>query len=110
MKNRLRYLRACLSFIRSYPGLNLTLLHGVRDSEDLYYQDELSAFRYLPCVSGGAVAEPTRVTDRLRTETWDPECHFYLCGAYAMIVDAQEVLAECGFDGTSVFHEAYYYS
>ena len=102
-------LAPCLSFLRSYPDLDLTVLHGVRDEEDLYYREEFGEVRYFPCVSRGS-GTPRRVTDRVQAEAWSPECHFYLCGAYEMIVDVQAILAEQGFDATAVFHEAYYYS
>lgn len=102
-------LAPCLSFLRAHPSLDLTVLHGVREEEDLYYREEFGGVRYIPCVSRDA-GTPRRVTDVLQSEAWNPACHFYLCGAYEMIVDVQAILAKQGFDATAVFHEAYYYS
>jgi ferredoxin--NADP+ reductase len=100
----------CRSFVRSRPGLDITLLHGVRRAEDLFYKEEFAAVAYHPCVSGErGFGFEGRVTDYLRRNPVDPASHFYLCGANEMFYDARDVLEEQLVPATSIFTEAYYY-
>lgn len=100
----------CLSFLRAYPELDLTVIHGVRDDEDLFYAGELSRHTYFPCVSRSERPEIRRhVTDLLSGRTFAPAAHYYLCGAYEMIYDAMEILIDRGVDRASIFQEPYYY-
>lgn len=101
----------CRAYIRTHPELDLTLIHGVRLAEDLFYRKEFERYDYRPCVTG----EPGcgyrgRVTDYLRGG-FDirPDAHYYLCGAYEMIYDVQALLTESGVDPARVFIEGYYY-
>lgn len=98
------------SFARTFPGLDLTVLHGVRTAEDLFYRDDFAPFRYMPCVS----SEETngfrgRVTDRARGLTFQAGAHFYLCGANEMFYEMRDVLREQGVPADRIFTEAYYY-
>lgn len=98
----------CRAYARSHPGLDLTILHGVRDREDLFYRDEFTGFLYHSCVSSES-ANPRRVTDLLRTLPLPPRAHYYLCGAYEMIFEVSSLLAERDVPPTCIFTEAYYY-
>ena len=102
-------LAPCLSYVRSYPALRATVLHGVRRREELVYRGEFASCRYIPCVSQEATDGPRYVTEALAALQLEPDAHVYLCGAYAMIVDAQAILTERGVSGACVFQEAYYY-
>lgn len=105
-------LAPCRSYLRTYPGLNLTLFHGVRYAEDLFYRDEFSTIAYRPCVSRHQEAYHAtagRVTDLARLTDFPADSHFYLCGANEMIYEMQEILHERGVDPARVFTEAYYY-
>lgn len=102
----------CRAYLRTHPGLNLALFHGVRYAEDLYYRDEFAAIAYRPCVSqqGESRGFTTgRVTDLARLADFPANSHFYLCGANEMIYEMQEILHERGVDPSCVFTEAYYY-
>jgi ferredoxin--NADP+ reductase len=102
----------CRAFLRSYPDLAITLFHGVRYAEDLFYREEFSKIAYRPCVSrqGEALQHtPGRITDLARIAEFTADSHFYLCGANEMIYEMQEILGERDFDNSSVFTEAYYY-
>jgi NAD(P)H-flavin reductase len=102
----------CRAYLRSFAGLDLTLVHGVRREEDLFYREEFSAITYQPCLT----AEPGvsgvfhgRVTDYAREHSFPPDSHFYLCGANEMIYEMQEILSARGVAKEQVFTEAYYY-
>ncbi len=100
----------CRSFSRSNPGLNLSILHGVRRAEDLFYRDELSRHAYYPCASAEEVnGFKGRVTDFFRQ--WSPPdgAHFYLCGANEMFYEMRDLLTARGVPGANIFTEAYYY-
>lgn len=98
------------SFLRSHPGLNLTLVHGVREEADLFYRGEFGGIDYRPCVSGGA--PPLfhgRVTGLAAAMDLPAGAHYYLCGANEMFYDMRDVLAARGVPPEHVFTEAYYY-
>lgn len=100
----------CRSYVRSHPDLDLTVLHGVRTQQDLFYADEFSPYTFHPCVSRGAPGTFTgRVTERLAGVSLPAEAHYYLCGAYEMIFDVSNLLQERGVDPGDIFTEAYYY-
>lgn len=105
-------LAPCRAYIRSHTSLDITLYHGVRKIEDLYYRQEFSSIKYQPCISGEksqAGMIDGRVTDLARAKSWPVDAHYYLCGANEMIYEMQEILEAAGVPRTSVFTEAYYY-
>lgn len=101
----------CRSYLRTYPDLNLTVLHGVRTMEDLFYREEFSGVSYHPCLS----ADPRagffhgRVTDFSRSFIFPPDAHFYLCGANEMFYEMRDLLSARGIHPAALFTEAYYY-
>lgn len=100
----------CRSYVRSHQGLNLSVVHGVRHTEDLFYREEFATHGYQACVSG----EPSeafhgRVTDYFRRIDIDANAHFYLCGANEMFYEMRDVLEVRGVPPASIFTEAYYY-
>jgi ferredoxin/flavodoxin---NADP+ reductase len=98
------------AYRRSHPGLDLTLIHGVRYGEDLFYRDEFAPDRYFPCVSGEAGPWfRGRLTEFFRSFECDPASHFYLCGANEMVFDMHSLLKDRGVDDACIFTEAYYY-
>lgn len=100
----------CRSFVRTHPDLHLTLLHGVRIAEDLFYRDEFAGRPYFPCLSADErVGFHGRVTDFSRTFTFPDHAHYYLCGANEMFYEMRDVLKERGVPTSSIFTEAYYY-
>lgn len=102
----------CRAYLRTHPELNLTLFHGVRFAEDLYYREEFKSIAYHPCVSREPPAPGIsngRVTDLARATSFPPDSHFYLCGANEMIYEMQEILQERGVAPEAIFTEAYYY-
>ncbi len=100
----------CRAFVRSHPGLALTLLHGVRFPEDLYFKEEWSEVRYLPACSREPLDGVTcRLMERLRDLPLPEGLHAYLCGANEMIYETEELLLSRGVPPTCIFKEPYYY-
>jgi len=100
------------AFLRSHPQLNLTLIHGVRIEQDLFYRGEFQSVSYVPCLTQDPVAQAVfhgRVTDFARQHEFPANSHYYLCGANEMIYEMQEILGQRGVDRNCIFTEAYYY-
>lgn len=100
----------CRAYVRTHAGLDLTVLHGVRRAEDLFYREDFAGRPYHPCTS--AEAGPGyhgRVTDLSRTLAFPAGSHFYLCGANEMFYDMRDLLRARGVDSGCIFTEAYYY-
>lgn len=98
------------AFLRSHPHISMTLLHGVRTPEDLYFQEEFTGIDYRPFCS----REPlngicSRLTESLHTLPLPDKVQVYLCGANEMIYEAEELLKNRGVDESDLFHEPYYY-
>jgi ferredoxin-NADP reductase len=100
-----------LSFVRSHPGLDLTVLQGARTAEDLFFREEFSAATYHACVSRapGPGHFPGRVTARLESLTFPEDAHYYLCGANDMILAVRRQLKARGVKDACIFSEAYYF-
>ncbi len=100
----------CRAYLRTHPTLNLTLLHGVRHPEDLYFREEFERAGYHPHCSRTRLAEAAeRITDTLKTMELPENAHVYLCGANEMIYEAEEILSNRGVAFEHIFHEPYYY-
>jgi ferredoxin--NADP+ reductase/benzoate/toluate 1,2-dioxygenase reductase subunit len=97
------------SFLRSYPDLRHTLLHGVRYREDLVGSGEVLLDGYVPCVSrerGGWFHG--RVTDYLREYPPAPGTLCYFCGNCDMIYDGFEILMRSGIPRSDLYAEVYF--
>ena len=100
----------CRSYLRTHPDLHLTVIHGVRAAEDLFYRDEFAGVPYHPCVSsGGEGVFAGRVTDFCRGAPLPDGALFHLCGANGMFYDMRDVLSARGIPPGDIFTEAYYY-
>lgn len=101
----------CRAYLRTHPDLNLTLLHGVRTAEDLFYREEFAGRPYFPCLTADdRLGFKGRVTDFSRSIAFPPDAHFYLCGANEMFYEMRDLLAERGVSPSVLFTEAYYYT
>ncbi len=100
----------CRAYIRTHPDLDLTLIHGVRKEDDLFYRSEFERYAYHPCLTSESGAFfHGRVTDFLAPRALPREAQYYLCGAYEMIYDVQAMLLDKGIDPSHIFVEGYYY-
>jgi len=97
------------SIVRTYPGIDYQLIHGVRYAEEAYDSHEYENSRYVLCTSReNKGAYHGRLTGYLKTCTFAPETHFDLCGNSNMIFDALEILREKGFDRDQIHCEVYF--
>ena len=100
----------CRAFLRSHPQLELTLFHGVKVAQDLYFREEFSNINYHPfCSQETLNGHMGRLTEALKTHPLPHNADVYLCGANEMIYEAEEILQERGVKKDRIFHEPYYY-
>ena len=100
-----------LSMVRAAtPGL--TLLHGVRTPDELFYRRELehAVARYVPCLS----RQSSPGCSSMRVTGWAAaglapgiEMDFYLCGSRRMVRD-MTLLVDERFAGSRVYTEIFY--
>lgn len=99
-----------VAYARTFPKLDLTIVHGSSREEDLFYREAFSGYSYYPCVSSVPVEGFCgRVTRRLERLELDENAHYYLCGANEMIYEVQDLLADRQVPAAHVFTEPYYY-
>lgn len=97
------------SFIKTYPGLDYVLLHGVANSSEAYGIKEYSRERYKLCTTKDDKGDfKGRVTDFLIKHRLDPNMLVYLCGNSNMIYDSFEILQTKGFLREQLYTEAYF--
>jgi ferredoxin-NADP reductase len=93
-----------------------TLLHGVRTSNELYYQHVFDgiADRYLVCLSGEAAPESPaqgafagKLTRFIKNHLARRAYDFYLCGRQEMVRDVT-LLADERFAGSHIFTEVFF--
>ena len=97
------------SFVRSFPGINYTLIHGVRYNNEAYERNDYDPRRYILCTSrednGG---HKGRVTKFLPGHKVDADMLFYLCGNNNMIYEVYHILRNKGIPDENIYTEVYF--
>ena len=97
------------SFVRSFPGLDYTLLHGVRQADEAYDRSHYDRDKYVLCTSRSKEGEfHGRVTDYLKANEVSPDTVCYLCGNVEMIHDAYDILLDKGITSENIHAEVYF--
>ncbi len=97
------------SFIRSYPGIDYTLLHGVNYNFEAYERNDYDPQRYILCTSKEITAgHHGRVTRILPGFTLDRDMLCYLCGNNNMIYEVYHILRDKGIAEENIFSEVYF--
>jgi ferredoxin--NADP+ reductase/benzoate/toluate 1,2-dioxygenase reductase subunit len=97
------------SFVRSYPGIDYLLIHGVRYKNEAYDRSEYEPERYVLCTSSEITGNRKgRVTDYLKKYNTTSDRLFYLCGNGNMIYDAYQILRNKGVPAERIFSEIYF--
>lgn len=97
------------SFVRSYPWLDYTIVHGVRYCEERYDMGTYERGRYIACVTreeGGDFRG--RVTAYVAEHPVAPGTICYLCGNNAMIAETYDLLRAQGVPGDNLFTEIFF--
>ena len=97
------------SMVKTYPGLNYKLIHGVRYLNEAYEIEHYDRERITVCASRDKNGDyHGRLTEYLKKTEFEKSTCFYLCGNSDMIFDAMEILKTKGFDRNSVTVEVYF--
>lgn len=97
------------SMIKSYPGIDYTILHGISYMTEAYDKDDYEAGRYIPCTSKEkSNGFNGRVTGYLSNHRTDPETVYYLCGNSSMIYEVSDILRAKGVSGDRILREVYF--
>ncbi len=97
------------SMVRSYPGLNYTLLHGIRFISEAYEHDEYGPERYILCTSKEKIKNQRgRVTGFLTKFRVTNDMLFYLCGNGNMIYEVYHILTDKGVPSEKIISEVYF--
>lgn len=97
------------SFVRSYPGIDYVLFHGVRYNNEAYDRNDYDPSRYFLCTSKESNgSNKGRVTRFLHSYPLAPDMLFYLCGNNNMIYNVSHILTDRGVPGENIFTEVYF--
>jgi ferredoxin/flavodoxin---NADP+ reductase len=97
------------SLVRSFPGINYTLIHGVRHSSEAYEKDEYDPARYVLCTSKeNNNGRQGRVTSFLSKFRVTDDMLFYLCGNGNMIYEVYNILRDKGVPDENIISEVYF--
>jgi len=97
------------SYVQSYPSMDYTLIHGVRNGEEAYDSDAYAPERYILCSSRDNLGHYRgRVTDYLQNNPLKTAADYYLCGNANMIHDVYDILREQDVDTGRIHAEVYF--
>jgi ferredoxin--NADP+ reductase/benzoate/toluate 1,2-dioxygenase reductase subunit len=97
------------SFVKSYPGLDYHVLHGVRHGNEAYDRNEYDPARFTLCTSGDETGDyHGRVTQYLNDKDVDTKAHYFLCGNVKMIHEAFDILSRKGVPEDQMHAEVYF--
>ncbi len=97
------------SFVKSYPHSDYQLIHGVRNMEEAYEQEDYERGRLTVCTSRDERGDfHGRLTDYLLDAELDLHRQVYLCGNSNMIFDALDILRARGIPQKQIFTEVYF--
>lgn len=97
------------SMVKSYPGIDFKLIHGVRYANEAYERDQYDPNRYILCTSKeGQGTQKGRVTRFLSSFPVKPDMLFYLCGNNNMIYEVSHILEDKGVPAEKILTEIYF--
>jgi ferredoxin-NADP reductase len=97
------------SMVKSLPGLNYELIHGIRYLNEAYEVEDYEREKVTLCTSRDKNSDFNgRLTEYLKQKEFEKNTIFYLCGNSDMIFDAMEILKTKGFDRDSITVEVYF--
>lgn len=97
------------SFVKSYPGLDYQILHGIRSESEQYDKQDYGKNRYFSCVSKGKGGDFSgRVTDYLKAKPFSQKSVYYLCGNHDMINEVYDILRKGNVNGSNIFTEVFF--
>ncbi len=97
------------SFVKTYPGIDYTLIHGVRYKKEAYERHVYHPQRYVLCTSQETNdGYKGRVTGFLQKYPVDPDMLFFICGNNSMIYEVYYILRDKGIPAENILSEVYF--
>ena len=97
------------SFVRTFPQLDYTLIHGVRYGHEAYEHHDFDAEKVTLCTSGESNGRFNgRVTDYLVSQKIEPGTNCFLCGNSEMIYEVFDILTAKGIPVSDIYSEVYF--
>ena len=102
------------SMFKSGIGRNKTLIHGGRDKNGFYFENEFIPFfnhKYIRCCSRESAEGlyPGRITQFLtEQELLPPDQKYYLCGSAEMVVEVRDLLISKKVPFSNIVAEIYF--
>lgn len=97
------------SYVKSYPGLNYRVLHGVHFGDEAYGRETFSPGRYLLCTSRRDDGDYFgRLTYYLKENPVDSQMICYLCGNSDMIDEVTTLLEKYGLPPEHIRTEVFF--
>jgi ferredoxin/flavodoxin---NADP+ reductase len=97
------------SYIKSYPGLDYRLVHGIRFNDEAYDREDYNRENLTVCVSREESPDFNgRVTDYLKTIDLKQFDHIFLCGNKSMINEVILLVENDGFKSNTIHSEVYF--
>jgi ferredoxin--NADP+ reductase/benzoate/toluate 1,2-dioxygenase reductase subunit len=97
------------SFVKTYPGMDYHLIHGVRFAEEAYEHGDFDRNKITLCTSGESKGDfYGRLTDYLFTIKPDTAANCFLCGNSEMIYETFDILTGKGVPVSNIYSEVYF--
>ncbi len=97
------------SFVRTYPNIDYTILHGVQYANEAYAHSDYKASRYILCTSKDDTGDFNgRVTDYLKQVQLGNNTLYYVCGNSNMVNEVLPILKNKGVAIENIRTEEYY--
>ncbi len=97
------------SFVKSFPGSDYRIIHGIRKISESYGKEDYSPGKYITCTSGDTDGDfHGRLSSFLKHAEIDREVMIYFCGNNNMITEAMDILSMRGYSNSQMFTEVYF--
>lgn len=97
------------SMVKSIPGLDYTILHGVRHSSEAYERDTYDKDKYILCSTADTDGDfHGRVTEYIKQHNIDKDTICFFCGNFNMIREGMNLLEKKGIPSNQLHAEVYY--
>ncbi len=97
------------SYVKSNPGLNYQIIHGVREARDQHDKATYEPARYTACVSREKGEWFNgRVTEYLKDRALDKDAYYYICGNRKMISEVFDLLTSKQISGDRIITEVFF--
>ena len=97
------------SYVKSYPGLDYKVLHGVHFADEAYGRDAFDPSRFVLCTSRQDAGDYFgRVTYYLKENAVNKDTICYLCGNSDMIEEVTTILEKYGLPPENIRTEVFF--